>query len=77
MGANGMLNWRTTHGEDQIGTAANNRASDLFGTVVPTKGRIPLYDEVFAFDIAEPVHFHRPLWGITTLRDATTPVNFA
>ena len=42
-------------GEDQIRTAANNRASDLFGAVVPTKDQIPLDDEVFAFDIAEPV----------------------
>ena len=46
---------RTSQGEDQIGTAGNNRASDLFGAVVPTKDRIPLDDEVFAFDIAEPV----------------------
>ena len=42
-------------GEDQIGTAGNNRASYLFGAVVLTKDRIPLDDEVLAFDIAQPV----------------------
>ena len=64
---------RTTQGDDQIGTAANNRASDLFGAVVPTKDRIPLDDEVFAFDIAEPVQLLKVCLG--SLRWSIAPVS--